>query len=313
MDYIMEAEMLNYETQINMLKEAAYNSRIDESLLTEAFSIKKAWDAFVKWFKEKVGPIIRKLFGWGKEVVASEEKKDKKAKEDIDFILKYQNQMKNAYAGNAIEKKKICFYSLDEGSDDMPIVDIIVKNNLTPLSIHIAALNKRQFTFRTIFGMSDEVFKKEKEDHIKNQEEIDKLKLDSIEKCFRKRELDDNWLTEDSFWLRESMERIVKDKDGIKNSEKNLGMINDMYYSMQKDVNDFDKKYGNTEDNRIKNVIAYGNMIIKEIIDLGTITKTCIELYKKDKDYQYIFLKQVKALMKEALDRGESVEVPNFA
>lgn len=41
MDYIMEAELLNYETQINMLKEAAYNSYVDESLLTEEFSIKK--------------------------------------------------------------------------------------------------------------------------------------------------------------------------------------------------------------------------------------------------------------------------------
>lgn len=38
-----------------------------------------------------------------------------------------------------------------------------------------------------------------------------------------------------------------------------------------------------------------------------------MELYKKDKDYQYMFLKQVKALMKEALDRGESVAVPDFA
>lgn len=106
MDYIMEAELLNYETQINMLKEAAYNSYVDESLLTEEFSIKKAWDAFVKWIKEKVGPVIKAMFNWCKKTINFEKKKDKEAKEDVDFILKYQNQMRNAYAGNFIGKKK---------------------------------------------------------------------------------------------------------------------------------------------------------------------------------------------------------------
>lgn len=54
-------------------------------------------------------------------------------------------------------------------------------------------------------------------------------------------------------------------------------------------------------------------MVVKEIIDMGTVIRTCIQLYKKDKDHQYMFLKQVKALMKEALDRGEAVGVPDFA
>ena len=80
MDYIMEAELLNYETQINMLKEAAYNSYVDESLLTEEFSIKKAWDAFVKWIKEKVGPVIKAMFNWCKKTINFEKKKIKKQK-----------------------------------------------------------------------------------------------------------------------------------------------------------------------------------------------------------------------------------------
>ena len=63
-----------------------------------------------------------------------------------------------------------------------------------------------------------------------------------------------------------------------------------------------DKKYGGSPDEGVKNTIAYGNMVVKEIIDMGTVIRTCIQLYKKDKDHQYMFLKQVKALMKEALD-----------
>ncbi len=311
MDYIMEAELLNYETQINMLKEAAYNSYIDESLITEEFSIKKAWDSFVKWLKEKVGPIIKKLFNWGKEVVSSEEKKDEKAKEDIDFILKYQNQMKNAYAGNAIEKKKICMYALDMNSEE-PVVDIVVTNDTSPIDVHIFGLKRSSFILKTILGMSNEKFEEEKKEHMKKQEEINKLKINDIEKCFYKKEIRDDWLISDAYYITNSMKRIVEDKNGIKDAEKNLSAINDIYYSMQKEVNDFDKKYGGSPDEGVKNTIAYGNMVVKEIIDMGTVIRTCIQLYKKDKDHQYMFLKQVKALMKEALDRGEAVGVPDF-
>lgn len=312
MDYIMEAEMLNYETQINMLKEAAYNSYVDESLFTEEFSIKKAWDAFVKWIKEKVGPVIKAMFNWCKKTINFEKKKDKEAKEDVDFILKYQNQMRNAYAGNFIGKKKIIYYSIDTLSN-RNLADLFNKDTVMPLSIYSQKLKKLTFMLKSITGITDEELKKKKEEYMKDQEELDKLKIDNIENCFRKSELDDSFLIKDSSFISISIENISLDKRYIENCEDNINDINDVYYSTQKIVSEYDRNLGEFQDNQIRNAITWGNMLIKECIDLGAINKTCMELYKKDKDYQYMFLKQVKALMKEALDRGESVEVPSFA
>lgn len=312
MDYIMEAELLNYEMQINMLKEAAYNSYVDESLLTEEFSIKKAWDAFVKWIKEKVGPVIKAMFNWCKKTINFEKKKDKEAKEDVDFILKYQNQMRNAYAGNFIGKKKIIYYSIDSLSNEN-LSDLFIEKSLMPLKIYLQDLKKMSFMFNSIKGMTDEELKKKKEEYSKHQEEMNKLKIDNIENCFRKVELDDSFLLKDTSFIELSIDRISADKDGIESCESNICDINNVYYSTQKIVSELDRNLGEFQDNQIRNVITWGNMLIKESIDLGAINKTCMELYKKDKDYQYMFLKQVKALMKEALDRGESVAVPDFA
>lgn len=312
MDYIMEAEMLNYETQINMLKEAAYSSCVDESLLTEEFSIKKAWDAFVKWVKEKVGPVIKAMFNWCKKTINFEKKKDAQAKEDVDFILKYQNQMRNAYAGNFIGKKKIIYYSIDTLSDEK-MENLFDRDMVMQLSIIGKKLEKSVFVLKTITGITDEELKDKKEKYLKNQEKLNKLKIDNIENCFKKTELDDYFLIKDPTFISLSIKGISLDKECIKNCETNINDINDLYYSTQKIVSEFDRNFRDFQDNQIRNVITYGNMLIKETIDLGTINKTCMELYKKDKDYQYMFLKQIKALMKEALDRGESVEVPSFA
>lgn len=76
---------------------------------------------------------------------------------------------------------------------------------------------------------------------MKKQEEINKLKINDIEKCFYKKEIRDDWLISDAYYITNSMKRIVEDKNGIKDAEKNLSAINDIYYSMQKEVNDFDK------------------------------------------------------------------------
>ena len=197
-------------------------------------------------------------------------------------------------------------------NSEEPVVDIVVTNDTSPIDVHIFGLKRSSFILKTILGMSNEKFEEEKKEHMKKQEEINKLKINDIEKCFYKKEIRDDWLISDAYYITNSMKRIVEDKNGIKDAEKNLSAINDIYYSMQKEVNDFDKKYGGSPDEGVKNTIAYGNMVVKEIIDMGTVIRTCIQLYKKDKDHQYMFLKQVKALMKEALDRGEAVGVPDF-
>lgn len=311
MDYIMEAELLNYETQINMLKEAAYSTRIDESLITEGFSIKKAWDSFVKWLKEKIGPVVKAMFNWCKKTLGFEKKKDKEMKEDVDFILKYQNQMKNAYAGNFIGKKKIMFYHTDTSSNEK-LEKLFDKGTAVILNVYMQKLKKLSFLLKSIAGMTDEELKKKKEEYLKDQEELNELKIDDIESCFKKIEIDDSFLIKDSTYIRLSLETISIDKKLIESCETNINDINDVYYSTQKIVSELDKNLGKLQDDQIKNAITYGNMLIKETIDLGAINKTCMEIYKKEKDYQYMFLKQVKALMKEALDRGEAVEVPDF-
>lgn len=310
MDYIMEAEMLNYESQIDILKEVAYNSSIDEYSITEGFSIKKAWDAFVKWVKEKVGPIIRAMVNWCKKTINFEDKKDKEAKKNIDFISKHQDQIKNIHVDDNTEKIYFCTFNK---SKDNPVLNILVENDINSLKLPLMELKKDSFIFTTITGLTDEKFNEYKEKHIKNQEELDKLKMDSVEDCFCKEAINSKLLTTYPFYIEESIRRVIVDKDNIKASEGILSDINDTYYSIQKVVNDFDKKCGDFQDSKIKNAITYGNMLVKETIDMGTITRTCIEIYKKDKEYQYLFLMQVKILMKDALDRGESVNIPNFS
>ena len=133
MNYLLEADLLDYQTQLNMLEENARSCQMDISVLNEA-SIKEAWSKFIKWVKEKVGPLIKALVDWGKKIFGLEKKKDEAMKDDIDFILKYQSQMK--YAGNAIEKKKLTRYILNINGNDK-VLKIIEMVNFTPLNIYI--------------------------------------------------------------------------------------------------------------------------------------------------------------------------------
>ena len=248
------------------------------------------------------------MLNWCKKTLNFEKKKDKEMKEDIDFILKYQNQMKNAYVGNFIGKKKIMFCHTDTSSNEK----LFDKGTAVILNVYMQKLKKLTFMLKSITGITDEELKEKKEEYLKDQEELDELKIDDIDSCFSKNEIDDSFLIKDSTYIRLSLETISIDKKLIENCETNINDINDVYYSTQKIVSELDKNLGKFQDDQIKNAITYGNMLIKETIDLGTINKTCMEIYKKEKDYQYMFLKQVKALMKEALDRGEAVEIPDF-
>ena len=269
-------------------------------------------DTYYKAKAEEIQAAQKAAAGAAEETGSDEEEKDNEAKDYLDFILKYQNQMRNAYAGNFIGKKKIIYYSIDSLSNEN-LSDLFIKKSFMPLKIYLQDLKKMTFMFISIKGMTDEELKKKKEEYSKHQEEMNKLKIDNIENCFRKVELDDSFLLKDTSFIELSIDRISTDKDGIESCESNICDINNVYYSTQKIVSELDRNLGEFQDNQIRNAITWGNMLIKESIDLGAINKTCMELYKKDKDYQYMFLKQVKALMKEALDRGESVAVPEFA
>ena len=309
MNYLLEADLLDYQTQLNMLEENARSCQMDISVLNEA-SIKEAWSKFIKWVKEKVGPLIKALVDWGKKIFGLEKKKDEAMKDDIDFILKYQSQMK--YAGNAIEKKKLTRYILNINGNDK-VLKIIEMVNFTPLNIYIKALQKKALIIYNETGMPNDKFQKEKKEFEENQREIDELKIDSINDCFRSREFNKDEYAMNASYIRLALRRINSDNEGIDKGNEYLNQVNDVYYSIQKTVNAIDKSIAGYEDATIANVLAFGNMLVKQCIDLGTIIRTYIQLFEKDKEYQYAFLRQVKVLMKAALDRGESVEVPNFA
>lgn len=309
MNYLLEADLLDYQTQLNMLEENARSCQMDISVLNEA-SIKEAWSKFIKWVKEKVGPLIKSLVDWGKKIFGLEKKKDEAMKDDIDFILKYQSQMK--YAGNAIEKKKLTRYILNINGNDK-VLKIIEMVNFTPLNIYIKALQKKALIIYNETGMPNDKFQKEKKEFEENQREIDELKIDNINDCFRSREFNKDEYAMNASYIRLALRRINSDNEGIDKGNKYLNQVNDVYYSIQKTVNAIDKSIAGYEDATIANVLAFGNMLVKQCIDLGTIIRTYIQLFEKDKEYQYAFLRQVKVLMKAALDRGESVEVPNFA
>lgn len=309
MNYLLEADLLDYQTQLNMLEENARSCQMDISVLNEA-SIKEAWSKFIKWVKEKVGPLIKALVDWGKKIFGLEKKKDEAMKDDIDFILKYQSQMK--YAGNAIEKKKLTRYILNINGNDK-VLKIIEMVNFTPLNIYIKALQKKALIIYNETGMPNDKFQKEKKEFEENQREIDELKIDSINDCFRSREFNKDEYAMNASYIRLALRRINSDNEGIDKGNEYLNQVNDVYYSIQKTVNAIDKSIAEYEDATMANVLTFGNMLVKQCIDLGTIIRTYIQLFEKDKEYQYAFLRQVKVLMKAALDRGESVEVPNFA
>lgn len=309
MNYLLEADLLDYQTQLNMLEENAKSCQIDISVLNEA-SIKEAWNRFMKWLKEKVGPLFKALIEWGKKVFGLEKKKDKAMEEDVEFILKYQSQMK--YAGNAIEKKKLTRYTLNIIGNDK-VVEIITNVNLGPLQINVKALQKKVLIICSAVGMPDDKFKEQKEKFEEQQKKIDELKIDNINDCFKCREFDKDEYAMSASCIKLALSIISSDKEGINKGNQFLNQVNDVYYSIQKTVNDIDKSIAGYEDHNMANALAFGNMLVKGCIDLGTITRSYIQLYQKEKDYQYAFLRQVKVLMKEALDRGESVEVPNFA
>lgn len=309
MNYLLEADLLDYQTQLNMLEENARSCQMDISVLNEA-SIKEAWSKFIKWVKEKVGPLIKSLVDWGKKIFGLEKKKDEAMKDDIDFILKYQSQMK--YAGNAIEKKKLTRYILNINGNDK-VLKIIEMVNFTPLNIYIKALQKKALIIYNETGMPNDKFQKEKKEFEENQREIDELKIDNINDCFRSREFNKDEYAMNASYIRLALRRINSDNEGIDKGNKYLNQVNDVYYSIQKTVNAIDKSIAGYEDATIANVLAFGNMLVKQCIDLGTIIRTYIQLFEKDKEYQYAFLRQVKVLMKAAIDRVEAVEVPDFA
>lgn len=47
-------------------------------------------------------------------------------------------------------------------NSEEPVVDIVVRNNTSPIDVHIFELKRSSFILKTILGMSNEKFEKEK-------------------------------------------------------------------------------------------------------------------------------------------------------
>lgn len=303
MDYILEIDKLNENNQILFMENAINVFQLQP--LSEAFSPKELWNKFITFAKEKVLPFFRKIINNAINFFNRVTGRTKDAEENVDAILKAQQELRRLAKQKAISQNdtgenkteddyydlwglkniNIDFYDFNEKYQKfdrevflfgLEKINKVFQKDLFDSFVKMSNLNPNE----KVKDSDKETLNKDKKDldllksNVENlgiNEPIDCLDKEETKGCIAEMRLD--------YWPK----YINMAKDEVTETKKYLSDTSKMYQQMNKSINDADRSFRKYEDQEDlteyqKFTISYGTVILNQIIMIGKILRTKLQV-----------------------------------